>query len=115
MRGGRERRNGNKLTSQLIPETVKYYEENAIETAWQRVEGYDVGKSRMASKEGTCRDLTGKRRETTQRQRAVVLPEQCQHHRNRLDMQIPRIQSRPPESQTLRAGPGSLGLNKLSG
>lgn len=55
MRGGRERQNGDKLTSQLIPETVKCYEENAIETAWQRVEGYDVGKSRMASKEGTCK------------------------------------------------------------
>lgn len=40
MRGGRERQNGKKLTSKLIPENDKYHEENAIESEWQGVEEY---------------------------------------------------------------------------
>lgn len=31
MRGGRERQNGKKLTSKLIPENAKHHKENAIE------------------------------------------------------------------------------------
>lgn len=38
LRGGRERENGNKLTSQLIPENDKYSEENAVENVWQGLE-----------------------------------------------------------------------------